>query len=158
MRTSEKTGDLLVKVGLAAGAYFLVVVPVLQALGLKEDAADRIVNDAEAGNLPGGNPWLPNYWKAARCSSVIDAMTAKSYAQKIYDAFGFFGDDEAAVIAVFRGLRTKCDVSRIADEFAMEYDADLFGYIKSGSTGSGFWGGLSTEDLVKVVQIVNGLK
>lgn len=157
---TERQQNLLFNIGLAAAGYFLVVKPVLEKIGILQTAAEReagrLIDSAEtgSGSGPRGNPFSPTYYKTRRCTILTQAY-ADSLARRIHTAMGLT-DDEEAVFAVFRSLRTKCQVSFLAERFAALYKADLFQYLKQGDTVF-WWGGLSDEDLAKIVTIVNSL-
>lgn len=66
---------------------------------------------------------------------------AMNFAKQIWDAksgAGILGDNrlwdsdnEGVVLAVFRGLRNKCDLSALSDAFYVKYNRDLLTYLKS---------------------------
>jgi hypothetical protein len=160
MAISEQNQNLLFKAGLVAAGYFLVVAPLLEAIGVKQsrDEIERQKDiDKATGTGGAGNPWNKDYWRA-KPGPVIDNNTALGYAQTIYDSFGLFGDSEEQVISVFRRLQFKKDVSRIADVFNQAFGGDLLAFLKVGSQYSGPWGGLSEADLGTIINIVNNLK
>lgn len=154
---TEKQQDLLFKIGLAAGAYLLVIRPALQKIGILQTAGERqqerAIEQAQTGN-PQTNPFSPSYYRGRRCT-ILTAAAADALAERIYKAMGWT-DDEDEIFAVFRSLSTKCQVSFLADRFQQRYQRDLFTYLQQGDTNF-WWGGLSEGDLGKIVSLVNQL-
>lgn len=73
------------------------------------------------------------YKKNPKCVTITPAQ-AKEYATKIYNAKkSWYGnDDELAVESVMRNIKTKCDLSRVADSFYGLYrKLDLLTFLKS---------------------------
>ena len=107
---------------------------ILTGLGIWKSADSRELDNAST------NPnsfWSPNFWhnKPADVSwtYALSAAEAKQYASQIYDAFGFFNDCEECAIGVFKLLRTKANVSYIAEAFQLMYGQDLLTFLRGGS-------------------------
>lgn len=149
--------NIVLKIGVAVGAYFFVVSPILTALGVRRTIEQQKNIEDATGTGGTKNPFNPDYWKA-NPTGVISQNAASIYAQSIYDSFGLFGDDEELVISIFRKLQRKADVSRVADMFNQKFGGDMLAFMRVGSPFSGLWGGLSDSDLNRVLKIVNSLK
>lgn len=152
---AKRNNDTVLILAAVGIGYFAVLKPLLVTLGIQDSREEKDI--ANQGNLSNEkNPFSPAYWKSRNCT-ILNRGAADSYAKQIFDAFGFFGDDEDQAINVFRQLKSKCQVSFLADVFAQNYKKDLFTYLRDGSQSSGFWGGLSDGDLNTVIKIVNSL-
>ena len=137
-------GTILLVGGIAAGLYFGVFDPILKALGVKDSAEDKKAKDL--GNAEAFNP---SYWRTGGAGTlVITDAGARAYAKVIYDSHGFFNDDEDKVRGVFRQLRTKSQVSYLADKFYQIYNKGLFDYLKTF---------LGSSDLSAISDIVRNL-
>ena len=68
---------------------------------------------------------------------------ARKYAKIIYEADGIIENDQSAVVGVFRSLKYKADVSKLADAFFVMYNQDLYSFLTSGNWLSG---GCSPEE------------
>lgn len=155
MKITEQNQNLILKIGLAVAGYFVVIVPILQAVGIKDDKDDKEVKDAETGN--GSEGWNPDYYKN-KSGAVISNQTAEQLAFKIYDAFGYFYDDEDAVYSAFRALNSKKDLSKLASTFQLKYGMDLWEQLKGGAGWMAWpFGGLNNSELAIVLAIVNKL-
>ena len=86
----------------------------------------------------------------------LKVSEALNYCQQIYDALGYVTDDEAAVTSVFRQLKTKSQVSFMADQFQQKYKTDLLQFLKNGK-GVLPQAGLNNDELSTIINIVNRL-
>lgn len=103
-----------------------------------------------------GSWWNPNFYKSGpQGTLLLKADAANTMATKIYDAIGLFDDDEEAVKAVFRSLKTQSQGSYLAEKFAEKYDADLLDWLR----GAGYWpkDRLSDADVKSITDLVNKL-
>lgn len=81
-----------------------------------------------------GSFWNPTYYKNFTSYTYsIDRAGANNLVEQITDAFGAFNDCEECVIAVFRQLKTKSEVSYLADVFYQNTGNDLLTYLRGGS-------------------------
>jgi hypothetical protein len=77
--------------------------------------------------------WNPTYYKNfSSYSYAIDTTTAQQYVQQILDSFGAFNDNEEQAIAVFHQLKTKANVSFLAEIFYRMTGQDLLTYLRGG--------------------------
>lgn len=122
--------DLLIKVGIAAGAYFLVIRPVLVKLNIVDSAADkRTDKDVQDYSVSVSSAFSPTYYKGVSRATILTRESAEALAKTLYDAIGWLYDDETAVYGVFRQFRYKTQVSYLADVFFQKYKADLYQYL-----------------------------
>lgn len=137
---------------LIAGGVLVVglVSKVLDKLGLGGDPTTGEQQDPNS-------PFKPTYWRQFKTFTyAITTSQAKAYAETIHDAFGLFQDDYNAVMSVFSQMRTKANVSYLADIFSQEYQEDLLSFLTDGG-GILPWDGLSKEHLQTILAYVNNL-
>lgn len=106
------------------------------------------------------SPWKPAFWKNAPPGTSITLLTVSAvdqFATTINNALGFFTDDFDAIMGVFSQLKTKSQVSYLADKFQQKYGRDLLTYLKDGGSFSLPWDGLSEGHLKILVDLVNNL-
>lgn len=146
MAKKNKTIQTVLIIG---GLYLLVVLPILKKLGILKSAELAPANDPFAGSaflakVPTGTLLLTN-------------AVATKLAKTIYDAFGFFGDDEAQVIGVFRQLKTQSQVASLAKKFNEIYKKDLIQYMRDGKQGiqNTYWSGLSESIINNIKELVS---
>lgn len=76
----------------------------------------------------------PDYFKERHKKYYCKSLTtegAKGYATILYNAKGYFNDDEEAVYGVFKQLSAKTQVSVLSDIFYQMYKKDLKAYLQS---------------------------
>ena len=135
--------------------YFGILRPLLEKLGLATSQAEQQVINQQ--NLPNNkNPFSPLYWKTIPRAPLITRNATNALAKRIFDAMGYFSDDEAAVFSVFTQLKTKTQVSWLCDIFQQNYKMDLLDFLKRGK-GQLAQAGLSDTELQQVINIVNNL-
>jgi hypothetical protein len=135
--------------------YFGILRPLFEKLGLaRSQAEQQLINQQ---NLPNNkNAFSPLYWKTIPNAKLITRNATNALAKRIFDAMGYFSDDESAVFSVFTQLKTKTQVSWLADIFQQNYRIDLLDFLKRGK-GQLAQAGLSDTELQQVINIVNNL-
>lgn len=127
---TEKTQDILIKFGIGAIAYFVFAKPILNFLGITKSSTQR-----EANNLQSSieSPFNPSYWK-----KYVKGMTAEqkkkaaATSMGIYNAMGYFTDNEDEVLAAIKFLNSKVEVSMMAFMFSQMWGKDLLEYLRKG--------------------------
>jgi hypothetical protein len=155
----EKLIENLVIIG---AIYYFAVKPIFEKLGITKTAEDNTIDDV-ATQSPSKSVWSGDAFKKAAPAGTILLLTSaakKEYAAKIFNALNsFWGDDENAVIAVFRSLKTQSQVADLAQYFRTTYGVDLFETLKNGTeytkTYRPITAGLSSEIVAEIIKIVN---
>lgn len=136
-------------IGIGAG-YFLILRPILVATGIIDSPDDKKRDEIEKQYGTASNSaFNPNWYKSVPGAVLVTRATAENLAAIIYDAMGFFNDNEDAVYAVFRQLKAKTQVSWIADVFFQKYNADLYQFLR---------GRMSDSEMDIIHGIVNNLQ
>lgn len=146
------------------GGFFLVR-SLLAKFGLVKGSG-QIAVDSELKNP--NSPWKPAYWKnAPSYALILDYDTAVGMAHTIFDSFGITSDDYNQVLGVFNRLRTKSEVSYLADIFSQQTFSSWFGISKTSNLdlltfltdGGGVlpWDGLSDTHLKTITDLVDRL-
>lgn len=145
MAKNELDKNLLVKLGAFTIGYFVIVKPLLQWLGLKEDKEDK-ENNAIIQSVKG---WDPSYFsevkKKGLKTTYITSTQAAKYAKLIFDSFGVINDNEEQIYAVFRSLKNWVQLSEVAFIYRAVYKVDLAYEVKAR---------LSDEEFNNVAKIV----
>lgn len=159
MAIGKEEKNLILGGAVLAVAYFAILKPVTDKLGLtqtQKDKAEAELNE-EASNNSG---WNPNFWKdyQKRTSQIVmlkrDAATT-AIAKKIYDAWGLFSDNDQAINSAIRQLRSQVQLSQVVAKYAELYNQDLLTRLKAP-----WWylkDGLTTEQFAAVSRIVTAL-
>lgn len=130
--------------GIAVLVYVGVLNPILKALGIKDDDTD--VANERAMNNPG---WNPNLYKSNIANKLlISSATATALAQKIWDSWAWYNDDEESVYAVFRQIPNQLALSQVSEKYIQISGEDLVSSLVSR---------LSWNEFNVIAVIVNGL-
>lgn len=156
MKLTEQQQNLLFKVILVIAIYFLFARPLFQKLGLAKDKTDKLIENQE-NQTPKENAFSPNFYKYAPVGSLLlKRAQAEQLANQLFDALGYWYDDEAKVIGVFRSLKTKSQVSFLSDVFNQLHNVDILEFMRKGK-GVMWEAGLNDTELAQVINIVNQL-
>lgn len=155
MKQSDQ--KLLINAGIVVLAYFGIIKPILNKLGITKSATTRLIEAQE--NLPNqNNPFSPQFYKYAPAGTVLlKSSVSEALAKRIYDALGVFTDDEAAIYSVFRSLKSQAQVSILSEKFEQKYKVDLLEYLQRGYSQWNAASGLNDSEIKIVIDIVNKL-
>jgi len=150
----KKTQENIIKYGIGAGlAYFLIARPILMKFGiLKSDKQISIQNET----LKINSPWNPNYWKQYTGPKIITDAALSDIIYNIQDSFGVLADNYDVILAQFKKLSYKTQVSYLADKWQQQKGTDFLSFL---GNGGGFlpWDGLSNDHLAALISYVNNL-
>lgn len=111
-----------------------IVDKILIATGLQDSAVEQAIADAAGVASDVGSPFSPNYQVNLRKKGPVYLLyknTAQAVARQIYESVGTVYDTPEQGLAAFKQLRYKSQVSQVADEFQINYKADLFNWLQS---------------------------
>lgn len=132
MALNKNESTLLLGGAVLAILYWGLIRPITNKLGLTQSEKDR--REAEMVNEANKNPgWNPNFWKqpAPISHTIFTEKYVQDLAQKIYNAWGKFNDDEQAIFAVFRSLRSQAQLSQLCYYYSKKYNQDLLTRLKA---------------------------
>jgi len=95
------------------------------------------------------NYFAPSYYKQFAGAPLLTVASANNLCATVYNAAGFFNDDESAVYGVFQSLTYKTQVSFLAERFYSLYGKSLLGYLNEF---------LNQSELATVANITQKLK
>jgi len=111
-------------------AYFGIIKPIFNAVGLtdsKEDReADRAIDEFRREQYLSSLPYSENKSKV-----TISQTKANQLAYNIYNAKSFYNDDEEEAVGAIKLAGTKINVSYVAFRFYQLYQRDLQSYLES---------------------------
>ena len=146
---NERIDPNLLLIGGVAAMVLIVGGKITSLFSFGKDSAEDKANAAQLQQLNNSNVFSPNYYKGKSGAPLITVAKAFELAKIIYDAKGYFNDDEAAVYGVFQQLSYKTQVSFFAEKFFDKYKVSLLGYLQSF---------LNETEMATVAAIVNKLK
>lgn len=136
-------GAVVVTTGLMI-AYFGILKPIFNKLGLTNDKDDR-----DAAKLDEEEAFNPSHARNKPNRVTISQSKANNLAQQVYGAKGYIYDDEDAAIGAVRDTGTTYNLSYMAGRFNAIYGRDLLGYMKTF---------MSTEDLATVYKAIKNFE
>lgn len=151
----KKQQEAIIKYGIGAViAYFLVARPILTKFGIiKSDNLIKIEKEV----LKVNSPWNPNYWKQFKNYQLITTKVVNDMINTIENSFGVLSDNYDVILAQFKKLSYKTQVSYLADKWQQQKGTDLLSFLGNGG-GIFPWDGLSNDHLSSLITYVNNLK
>jgi hypothetical protein len=135
--------------------YFGVIRPILKKLSIVPTPQTKIVEDlTKLANKD--NPFSPVFLRSIKGGTPLTLLKVASSTQlvkNIYDAMGYFSDDEAAVFSAFKSLKTQAQCSQISTEFVKTHQVDMIEFLKKGK-GVFPQAGLNDVELADIIQTV----
>jgi hypothetical protein len=151
----KKQQENIIKYGIGAAiAYFLVAKPILQKFGIiKTDEA--IIIEKEL--IKNESPFDPKLWKAKSGNIIITKAVTDDIINKIQNSFTLVSDNYEAILAQFKRLSYKTQISYLADKWREKKGTDLLYFLDNGG-GLFPWDGLTKENLNSLINYANNLK
>ena len=147
--------DVTIALTIGAGLIgFDLIKKMLTNLGIWTGAGSTAVQNEQSDP---GSAWKPDYYKQFTSYTYsLTSQQAGQYAQTIHNAFSLWQDDYNAVFGVFSAMKTKANVSFLADIFSQQYNEDLLTFLTNGG-GILPWDGLSETHLKTITDLVASL-
>lgn len=158
---TKENNQLVIGLGVLGLAYFGVLKPITNALGLTKDVNEKkraqLVEQVSA--MSAWNPSFYNQYQAKAARGTVLALLTQasltSFAQQIRNAWGIFNDDEDKIYAVFKALRNQLQLSQLCEKYSALYKEDLLQRLQNPWNKSN--DGLLPEEFKKVADIVVSL-
>ena len=163
------TKDKKILIGVGAGMVLVIAGAVTTAIILDQNKRKSIFNQVYAviqtGNQQqnggSGSAFDPKVFMTASNVTLSDA-DATTYADKIWEAkapslSNILSSDQTGVVAIFKELTSKADVSKLANTFFQNHAQDLYTYLGSFMDCSKDFFGDKTNYMQQVNDIVASL-
>lgn len=132
------------------GALLLILLVIWLVNKFKKPPPDDKDGDDDGGNGGNGNgtteppppvfinpsaeeAWKkafnPSFWKGQPNALILTVGAAREKATKIYDAIGYLWDSESTIVNEIKSLKTKSQVSFVAQYFLEQYQKELGTFI-----------------------------
>jgi hypothetical protein len=138
--------NTLIKAGVTlAGLY--IVFKIAQKVGVIPSAASNAAQQ-NLQQLETASYWDYNKFLATAPGGalLLTMAGAAAYVDDLWDATGYFNDDEDKIYGVFRAMKTKSQVAALAKRFNQLKSKDLYSYLDEY---------LNDEELLKVKAIID---
>lgn len=151
-KSNQNIDPNLLLIGGGLVLAFLGGKAIFQKLGLVQTTEEKLEEQeikTQQQQLSTGNYFDPDFYKKGGTGTLLLTVSgATNLAKIIYDAKGIINDDEAAVYGVFQSLKTRSQVSFLAEVFFKIYKKSLLAYLQSF---------LNDSELAVVAKICNKL-
>lgn len=111
-------------------AYFGILKPITNALGLTNDAEDREA-DRAIDKLSTQQVFSPLTYEQNKGRVTISNQKANQIASKIWNGKGYMIDNEDQAVGAIKSALTLCNISYVAYIFERNYHRDLHDFLKS---------------------------
>jgi hypothetical protein len=130
MKKNSIDPNTLIKAGVSIAGLFIVY-KILQKVGVlptaESNQAAQNLQQLESSNYWNYNDFLA---KAPGGHALLTQAGAAAYVEDLWDATGYFNDDEEKIFGVFRAMRTQSQIAALAKRFNQLKNKDLYGYLK----------------------------
>jgi hypothetical protein len=143
-------------VGLGIYILYKPIKALFDTFGITQSATAEAVQQAQTSGAK--SPFSPLYWKSVRGAHLMTVAQANAKAKAIFDAITYTGNDYSKILAIFKTLSYKTQVSFFAQQFQSLYKQDLLEYLKSGKSNFLVHNALSENQLQTIIDLVGKLK
>jgi hypothetical protein len=146
MKNSNIDPNTIIKAGVTLAGLFIVY-KIAQKLGIipsKESTEEaQNLQALESSSVWDYNKFLSNLPAGAK---LLTQAGAAAYVEDLWDATGYFNDDEEKIYGVFRAMKTQSQIAALAKRFNQLKTQDLYSYLSNY---------LNSEELLKVKGIID---
>lgn len=104
------------------------------------------------------SPFNPNYWRQFKKAKLLTQAQAQAKATVLYNSITNTGPKFDTILAIFKTLQYKTQVSFLSDVFARMYKRDLLDYLQNGKSNFLVHNALREDSLSTILGLVNNLK
>jgi hypothetical protein len=131
MKNNSIDPNTLIKAGVSIAGLFIVY-KILQKVGVlpsrESNQQAQNLEILEASNYWNYNDFLS---KAPGGHALLTQAGAAAYVDDLWNATGYFNDDEEAIFGVFRAMKTQSQIAALAKRFNQLKGQDLYSYLKN---------------------------
>lgn len=143
-------------VGLGIYILYKPIKALFDTFGITQSQTSQAVTTLQTSGAK--SPFSPLYWKSVRKAFLIPQANVTAKAKAIHDSINYLGNDYARILAIFKTLTYKTQVSFLADKFAQMYKSDLLDYLRNGKSNFLIHNALSDNQVQTIIDLVNKLK
>ena len=152
----QKTILTIGAVGLAIYILYKPIKALFDTFGITQSATAEAIQQAQTSGSK--SPFSPLYWRGITGAHLIPVAQANAKAKAIFNSITYFGNDYSKILAIFKTLNYKTQVSFLAQQFQALYKKDLLEYLRSGKSSRLVQNALSENQIQTIIDFVNKLK
>lgn len=143
-------------VGLGIYILYKPIKALFDTFGITQSATAEAVKNIQTSGSK--SPFSPIYWKSVRGAHLLPVAQANAKAKAIFDSITYTGNDYNKILAIFKTLTYKTQVSFLAQQFQMLYKQDLLEYLRNGKSNFLVHNALSENQIQTLIDFVTNLK
>lgn len=143
-------------VGLGIYILYKPIKALFDTFGITQSATEEKVQTIQSSGSK--SPFSPLYYKSFKRAVLMPVAQANAKAKAIFDSITYFGNDYSKILAIFKTLNYKTQVSFLAQQFQALYKKDLLEYLKSGKSSRLVQNALSDTQVKTIIDLVSKLK
>lgn len=143
-------------VGLGIYILYKPIKALFDTFGITQSATEQKVQTIQTSGSK--SPFSPLYYKSFKRAVLMPVAQANAKAKAIFDSITYFGNDYSKILAIFKTLNYKTQVSFLAQQFQALYKKDLLEYLRSGKSSRLVQNALSDTQVQTIIDLVNKLK
>lgn len=151
-----KTIVTLGAVGLGIYILYKPIKALFDTFGITQSQTSQAVQQAQTSGAK--SPFSPLYWRSFNNAKILTQANSTAKAKAIYDSITYLGNDYSRILAIFKTLSYKTQVSFLAQKFQALYKKDLLDYLKSGKSNRLVQNALSDTQVQTIIDLVSKLK
>ena len=152
----QKTILTVGAVGLGIYILYKPIKALFDTFGITQSATEEKVQTIQASGSK--SPFSPLYYKSFKKAILMPVAQANAKAKAIFDSITYFGNDYSKILAIFKTLNYKTQVSFLAQQFQLLYKQDLLEYLRSGKSSRLVHNALSDNQVQTIIDLVGKLK
>jgi len=158
MAKQDNTKTILVVGAVGLGIYILYkpIKALFDTFGITQSKTEEQVQKLQTSGVK--SPFSPLYYKGIKKAVLMPVAQANAKAKAIHDSITYLGNDYAKILAIFKTLFFKTQVSFLAQQFQLLYKQDLLEYLKNGKSNFLVHNALKESQLQTIIELVNKLK
>ena len=153
-----KEKDIAIIAGIGLGAWILYkpFKALFDTLGITQSQTAQAVEQIQTQAIK--SPFNPSYWKSFPKAFLMTQVQADAKATAIYNSITYFGNDFPKILAIFKTIGYKTQVSQLSEVFSKKFNIDLLEYLKNGKSNFLVHNALNETQLQTIISLVNNLK
>jgi hypothetical protein len=143
-------------VGLGIYILYKPLKALFDTFGITQSATSQAVTTLQTSGEK--SPFSPLYWRSVRGAHLLPIAQANAKAKAIFDSITYTGNDYAKILAIFKTLTYKTQVSFLAQQFQALYKQDLLEYLRNGKSNFLVHNALSENQIQTILDLVGKMK
>lgn len=152
----QKTIITIGAVGLGIYILYKPIKALFDTFGITQSQTSQAVQQAQTSGAK--SPFSPLYWRSFNNAKILTQANSTAKAKAIYNSITYLGNDYSRILAIFKTLSYKTQVSYLAQKFQELYKMDLLEYLRNGKSNFLVHNALSESQLQTIIDLVGKLK